>query len=78
MPSVLVTRRQFEDQMDRLRAEAETVVLTRPAPATREELLVAVKGVTGIFAHINDRIDAGIMDAAGASLRYVRSNSPYF
>lgn len=72
MPAkVLVTRRQFEDQMDRLRAEAETVVLTRPAPATREELLEAVKGVTGIFAHITDRIDAGIMDAAGDSLKVI-------
>lgn len=57
--------------MDRLRAEAETVVLTRPAPATREELLEAVKGVTGIFAHITDRIDADVMDAAGDSLKVI-------
>lgn len=72
MPAkILVTRRQFEDQMDRLRAEAETVVLTRPAPATREELLEAVKGVTGIFAHITDRIDAEVMDAAGDSLKVI-------
>lgn len=68
---VLVTRRQFEDQMERLRAEAETVVLTRPAPATREELLAAVKGCTAIFAHITDRIDADIMDAAGESLKVI-------
>lgn len=72
MPAkVLVTRRQFEDQMDRLRPEAETVVLTRPAPATREELLEAVKGVTGIFAHITDQIDADVMDAAGDSLKVI-------
>ena len=57
--------------MDRLRAEAETVVLTRPAPATREELLEAVKGVTGIFAHITDRIDGEVMDAAGDSLKVI-------
>ncbi|MDA1296642.1 MAG: D-glycerate dehydrogenase [Chloroflexi bacterium] len=68
---VLVTRRQFEDQMDRLRSEAETIVLTRPAPATREELLHAVKDCTGIFAHITDRIDADVMDAAGSSLRVI-------
>lgn len=68
---VLVTRRQFEDQVDRLRAEAETVVLTRPAPATREELLEAVKDCTGIFAHITDRIDGEVMDAAGDSLKVI-------
>ncbi len=71
LAKVLVTRRQFEDQMDRLRAEAETVVLTRAAPATREELLEAVKGCTGIFAHINDRIDAAVMDASGESLKVI-------
>ena len=68
---VLVTRRQFDDQVERLQAVAETVVLTRAAPATREELKEAVKGCTGIFAHINDRIDAEIMDAAGASLKVI-------
>ncbi len=57
--------------MDRLRAEAETVVLTRPAPATREELLEAVRGVTGIFAHITDQIDGEVMDAAGDSLKVI-------
>ncbi len=57
--------------MDRLRAEADITVLTRPEPATREELLEAVKGVTGIFAHITDRIDADVMDAAGDSLKVI-------
>ena len=47
------------------------MVLTRPAPATREELLEAVKGCTGIFAHITDRIDREIMDAAGSSLKVI-------
>ncbi len=57
--------------MDRLRAAADTVVLTRPEPATREELLEAVKGVTAIFAHITDSIDADVMDAAGDSLKVI-------
>ncbi len=57
--------------MDRLRAVAETVVLTRPAPATREELLEAAKGCTAIFAHITEQIDAEVMDAAGDSLKVI-------
>ena len=72
MPAkVLVTRRQFEEEMDRLRAAADTVVLTRPAPATRPELLEAVRGCTAIFAHITDQIDAEVMDAAGDSLKVI-------
>lgn len=70
-PKVLVTRRQFEDQMDRLRAVADTVVLERPTPATRPELLEAVKGCTAIFAHITEQIDAEVMDAAGPSLKVI-------
>ena len=71
MPKVLVTRRQFEDQMDRLRAEAETVVLTRPAPATPQELRHAVRGASAILAHVTDQIDAAVMDAAGDSLKLI-------
>lgn len=57
--------------MDRLRAEAETVVLTRPEPATRSELFDAVQGCTGIFAHITEQIDAEVMDMAGDSLKVI-------
>jgi hypothetical protein len=71
MVTILVTKRQFEDQMDRLRVEAEIVLLTRPEPASHEELMDAVKGCTGIFARINDRIDGEIMDASGSSLKVI-------
>lgn len=70
-PKVLVTRRQFKDQVARLEAAAETLVLERPAPATRDELFKAAKGATAIFAHITDRIDAEVMDAAGPQLKVI-------
>ena len=70
-PKVLVTRRQFKDQVARLEAEAETLVLERPAPATREELFEAAKGATAIFAHITEQIDAKVMDAAGDQLKVI-------
>jgi glyoxylate reductase len=70
-PKVLVTRRQFKDQVARLQKAGETLVLERPAPATRPELLKAVQGCTAIFAHITERIDADVMDAAGSQLKVI-------
>ena len=71
MPKVLVTRRQFDDQVERLRKAADTVVLDRPAPASRQELLKAVEGCAAIFAHITERIDGEVMDAAGSQLKVI-------
>ena len=70
-PKVLVTRRQFQDQVDRLNKVAHTVVLDRPAPATPLELQAAAQGCTGIFAHITDAVDAAVMDAAGPGLKVI-------
>lgn len=70
-PKVLVTRRQFKDQVARLEAEAATLVLERADPATREELFEAAKGATAIFAHITEQIDAEVMDAAGDQLTVI-------
>jgi glyoxylate reductase len=70
-PKVLVTRRQFKDQVERLNAAAETVVLERPAPATPSELKEAVKGCAAIFAHITDAITGEVMDAAGPQLKVI-------
>jgi glyoxylate reductase len=70
-PKVLVTRRQFQDQVDRLNEVADALVLDRPAPATPDELRAAATGAHGIFAHITDVIDAAVMDAAGANLKVI-------
>ena len=71
LPKILVTRRQFQDQIDRLNNVSNTLVLTRPAPATPDELRTAAEGSLGIFAHITDSIDSSVMDAAGPNLKVI-------
>jgi glyoxylate reductase len=46
-PKILVTRRQFQDQIDRLNEVSDALVLDRPAPATPDELQAAATGVHG-------------------------------
>jgi len=70
-PKILVTRRQFQDQIDRLNEVSDALVLDRPAPATPDELRAAATGAHGIFAHITDAIDAAAMDAAGSNLKVI-------
>lgn len=70
-PKILVTRRQFQDQVDRLNEVSDALVLDRPAPATPDELRAAATGAHGIFAHITDAIDASVMDAAGPNLKVI-------
>ena len=70
-PKILVTRRQFQDQVDRLNEVSDALVLDRPAPATPDELQVAATGAHGIFAHITDAIDVAAMDAAGSNLKVI-------
>lgn len=47
------------------------VTVLRERPPTREELLEAVRGMEGILSTVTERIDAGVLDAAGGSLRVV-------
>lgn len=70
-PKILVTRRQFQDQVDRLNEVSDALVLDRPAPATPTELQAAATNAHGIFAHITDAIDAAAMDAAGPNLKVI-------
>ena len=71
VPKVLVTRRQFKDQINRLAEVSEVIHLERPSPPSRTELKRYVENCAGIFAHITDSIDAEIMDAAGKNLKII-------
>ena len=71
VPKVLVTRRQFKDQVNRLAEVSEVIHLERPSPPSRIELKRYVENCAGIFAHITDSIDAEIMDAAGKNLKII-------
>ena len=70
-PKVVVTRKQFDSEMNRLREVAELTIIEQDYLPTQEELKNKVKGATAIFVHINDDINGEIMDAAGGSLKII-------
>ena len=75
-PRIAVTTHLPGDPIGMLRAhplgrEAEVRQLDEPRPPRREDLLEVVRGADAILPHIPDRIDAEVMDAAGANLKVI-------
>lgn len=70
-PKVVVTRKQFDSEMNRLREVAQLTIIEQDYLPTQEELKTKVKDATAIFVHINDDINGEIMDAAGDSLKII-------
>ncbi len=70
-PKVVITRRLPGVSADRIGAAAAVAAAPPDAPMPREELLRLAPGAAGILCTLADRIDAGLMDAAGPSLRVV-------
>lgn len=68
---VLVTREIPEAGLRLLEREGFDVTVLDEAPPDREKLLEAVRGANGILATATEKIDAGVMDAAGEDLRVV-------
>jgi len=58
-PKVVVTRTQFENEMDRLKEVSDLIVIDSPQPPTKEELKEKISGATALFAHINDAAESG-------------------
>ena len=73
MPRVFVTRELPGDQFAALRSDPQFQLDIWPGdfPPPREDLLDRVRGVDGLLCLITDRIDAAVLDAAGAQLRVV-------
>ena len=73
MPRVFVTRELPGDQFAALRSDPQFQLDIWPGdfPPPRENLLDRVRGADGILCLITDRIDADVLDAAGAQLRVV-------
>ncbi|MEJ2292116.1 MAG: D-glycerate dehydrogenase [Deinococcales bacterium] len=71
-PRVFITRRLPEAGLEPLR-RADVDVDMRPAddPIEREALLAGVKGASGVITLRSDRVDGGLLDAAGDALRIV-------
>lgn len=68
---VHVTRLLTDDAMAALTRLGVPLVVGRERPPTREELLRDAAGAVGIVCTLTDRIDAGVLAAAGRQLRVV-------
>lgn len=66
-----VTRGIPESGLELLRKECQVVVWPDALPPTRQALLDNVEGASAILCLLSDRIDAQVMDAAGAGLKVI-------
>lgn len=70
-PRVLVTRLIPEVGLQRVRQQCEVTLWSEDMPAPYERLLDLVKGMDGLLCTLTERIDAGLMDAAGQQLKVI-------
>ena len=70
-PKVFVTRVIPEDGLAMLREACQVDLWAEELPPPAEVLAERVAGVNGILALLTDRIDAGVMDAAGPRPRVI-------
>jgi glyoxylate reductase len=70
-PKVFVTRIIPEKGLELVHEVAEAEVWPDELPPPYELLLQRVRGLDGLLCLLTDRIDAGLMDAAGPSLKVV-------
>ena len=70
-PRLVVTRVIPEPALELLREAGEVWVSERDAPLARDDLEAAVRGATAIVTLLHDRVDGGLLDAAGPQLRCV-------
>ena len=64
-PFVFVTRKVPEEGVNLLKARCEVRVWDDDEVIPRDTLLNKVRGASGIFCTINDKIDEAVLDAAG-------------
>lgn len=70
-PKVIVTRVIPAAGLERLRAACQIQVWEEELPPPYDWLLANVKGADGLLTLLTDRIDAGLMDAAGPQLKVI-------
>lgn len=74
-PSVYLTRRINQEALDVLQQTCDVSIWPEPDPVPRQELLKNIKGKSGLFCMLTDRIDSEILDAAGSNLKIVATMS---
>ena len=70
-PKILVTRKLPDEAMGLLKENFNVECNPHDREFTREELLESVKGKDAILPLLTDRIDVGVMDAAGSQLKII-------
>ena len=68
---IAVTRWIPAEAVALLAAAGEPMVSSLDRPLTHDELCAAVSGAAAVVALLHDRVDAAVLEAAGASLRVV-------
>ena len=68
-PSILVTRRIPDSGIRLLKIKCEVEVNPQDRPLTREELLMGVRDRDAVLCMLTDKIDAEVLDAAGARVK---------
>ncbi|MCC6615833.1 MAG: D-glycerate dehydrogenase [Anaerolineae bacterium] len=71
MPKVFITRAIAPSALSRIETVCEVDLWDGEMPPPYSILCDRVRGVDGLFSMITDRIDAGVYEAAGASLKVV-------
>jgi glyoxylate reductase len=66
---VYITRAITKKATEYLAEHCSVEVSSEDRPLTREELLHNVRGMDAVLTMLNDRVDAGLMDAAGSQVR---------
>lgn len=77
-PKVFVTRIIRDKGLTLVQETASADIWTGELPPDRKALMERVKGVDGLLCLLTDRIDAGVMDAAGPGLRVISNHAVGF
>jgi len=70
-PKVFVTRAIPEGGLDLIREACEAEIWADELPPPRDVLLAKVRGVDGLLSLLTDRVDAELLNAAGAGLKVI-------
>jgi glyoxylate reductase len=74
-PKVFITRVIRDKGLDLVKEACQADIWQEELPPMREELLERVRGVDGLLCLLTDRIDAEVMDAAGARLKVISNHA---
>ena len=70
-PAILVTYPIFPEAIEKLKSVGEVTVPQEKRNLRNEELKAMVFGKQALLSLVTDRVDAGVMDAAGGSLKVI-------